>query len=248
MVAGDATTRALRWFLRRGTTLRAGLGLNRGPTPRRPPHERRPLLRPPRRVKTSAGASGITRELAPPGWSASHARASPFGRPDHSPWLYHTGLIRLPRTPGPDADGRLRTPLTSELLPLSTDGIVACKHRRPRPDARKHRHPRIFPARPPPGPLMVIADLAQPEGLATIQPPRTGYCRGCSRNAQPSHLIMIGPARAPRQSRAAAGALAGSGMARDAPRPQPRQRAERAAGRDPPSAPDTGARVECFFR
>ncbi len=184
-LAGDGSTRALRWFLRgRGYHAHAWrLGLNRGPTPEAVAglQERLHRLhaRHGRKVSLVGWSLGgiYARELArrfPELVRQVITLASPFRDPDATAVqrLYRTGFIRPPRTPDPESEvrKRLRTPLTvpTTALYTKTDGIVAWQscvedpgHTRENVAIRaSHCGIGHHPAA-----LMVIADrLAQPEG------------------------------------------------------------------------------------
>jgi pimeloyl-ACP methyl ester carboxylesterase len=141
-LAGDGSTRALRWFLRsRGYHAHAWrLGLNRGPTPEVVAglQERLHRLhhRHGRKVSIVGWSLGgiYARELArrfPELVRQVITLASPFRDPDATAVhrLYRSGLIRPPRTPDPESEvrQRLRTPLAvpTTALYTKTDGIVA---------------------------------------------------------------------------------------------------------------------------
>ncbi len=184
-LAGDGSTRALRWFLRgRGYHAHAWrLGTNRGPTPEviAGLNERLHRLhaRHGRKVSLVGWSLGgiYARELArrlPDLVRQVITLASPFRDPSATAVerLYRTGLIRPPRTPDPESEvrRRLRTPLEvpTSALYTKTDGIVAWQscvedpgHQRENIAIRaSHCGIGHHPAS-----LMVIADrLAQPEG------------------------------------------------------------------------------------
>jgi pimeloyl-ACP methyl ester carboxylesterase len=184
-LAGDASTRALRWFLRdRGYHAHAWrLGMNRGPTPEvvaglgerlhalQARHGRKVSL-----VGWSLG--GIyARELArryPEMVRQVVTLASPFRDPTATTVqrLYQLGIIRAPRTPDPEAEvrRRLRAPLTvpSTALYTKTDGIVAWQSCIDEPGPT-HENVAIRASHcgigHHPASMLVIADrLAQPEG------------------------------------------------------------------------------------
>jgi pimeloyl-ACP methyl ester carboxylesterase len=204
-LAGDASTRALRWFLRdRGYHAHAWrLGRNRGPTPEAIAGmtERLHALhaRHGRRVSIVGWSLGgiYARELArrfPELVRQVITLASPFRDTTATTVsrLYRSGLIRPPRTPDPDAEvqRRLRTPLEvpSSSLYSHTDGIVAWQSCIDDPGPRRENirirasHCGIGHH---PAAMMVIADrLAQPEG--TWRPyiaPLTDWLLGVSRPA-----------------------------------------------------------------
>jgi pimeloyl-ACP methyl ester carboxylesterase len=184
-LAGDTSTRALRWFLRdRGYHAHAWRqGRNRGPTPEAVAGmtERLHALhaRHGRRVSLVGWSLGgiYVRELArrfPDLVRQVITLASPFRDVGATSVarLYRTGLIRPPRTPDPDVEvqRRLRTPLSvpSTCLYSRTDGIVAWRscvdddgpERENIGIRASHCGIGHHPAA-----LMVIADrLAQPEG------------------------------------------------------------------------------------
>src|SRR5262249_44830577 len=125
-LAGDGSTRALRWFLRdRGYHAHAWrLGINHGPTPEVVAGVRDRLhalhARHARKVSLIGWSLGgiYARELArhfPELVRQVITLASPFRDPTASTVarLYRSGLIRPPRTPDPDAEvrRRLRAPL-----------------------------------------------------------------------------------------------------------------------------------------
>ncbi len=201
-LAGDASTRALRWFVRdRGYHAHAWrLGMNRGPTSEvvagltERLHELR--ARHGRKVSVIGWSLGgiYARELArrhPALVRQVITLASPFRDPSATTVsrLYRTGLIREPRTPDPDAEvrRRLRTPLAvpSSALYSKTDGVVAWRSCIDDPGPERENiairashcgmghHP---------GALMVIADrLAQPEGRwRPYAPPLTDWLLGVS--------------------------------------------------------------------
>jgi pimeloyl-ACP methyl ester carboxylesterase len=120
-LAGDASTRALRWFVRdRGYHAHAWrLGMNRGPTSEvvagltERLHELR--ARHGRKVSVIGWSLGgiYARELArrhPALVRQVITLASPFRDPSATTVsrLYRTGLIREPRTPDPDGEVRRR--------------------------------------------------------------------------------------------------------------------------------------------
>ena len=201
-LAGDASTRALRWFLRdRGYHAHAWrLGRNRGPTPELVAgmSERLQALRARHGRKVSLvgwSLGGIyARELArrfPDLVRQVITLASPFRDTSATTVarLYRTGLIRPPRTPDPDADvqRRLRTPLSvpSSSLYTKTDGIVAWQSCLD--DAGPQRENIAIRASHcgighHPAALMVIADrLAQAEGTwRPYTPPLTDWLLGVS--------------------------------------------------------------------
>jgi pimeloyl-ACP methyl ester carboxylesterase len=201
-LAGDTSTRALRWFLRdRGYHAHAWrLGRNRGPTPEaiagmiarlqalHARHGRRVSL-----VGWSLG--GIyARELArrfPDMVRQVITLASPFRDTNATTVarLYRSGLIRPPRTPDPDAEvqRRLRTPLAvpSSSLYSRTDGIVAWRSCLDDPGPTRENiairasHCGIGHH---PAAMLVIADrLSQPEGTwRPYIPPLTDRLLGVS--------------------------------------------------------------------
>ncbi len=184
-LAGDASTRALRWFLRdRGYHAHAWrLGLNRGPTPEVVAGlgERLHSLyaRHGRKVSLVGWSLGgiYARELArrlPDMVRQVITLASPFRDPNATSVqrLYRLGIIRQPRTPDPDAEvlRRLRSPLTvpTSALYSKTDGICAWQSCVDEPGPTRENiairasHCGIGHH---PAALLVIADrLAQPEG------------------------------------------------------------------------------------
>jgi pimeloyl-ACP methyl ester carboxylesterase len=212
-LAGDASTRALRWFLRdRGYHAHAWrLGMNRGPTPEviAGLGERLHALhaRHGRKVSLVGWSLGgiYARELARrlPGMVRQVITlASPFRDPNATTVqrLYRLGIIRQPRTPDPDAEvrRRLRTPLTvpSSALYSKTDGIVAWQSciDDPGPEreniAIRASHCGIGHH---PAAMMVIADrLAQPEG--TWHPyghSFTDWILGVSRPDEPTTVAPV---------------------------------------------------------
>jgi alpha/beta hydrolase family protein len=184
-LAGDASTRALRWFLRdRGYHAHAWrLGMNRGPTPEviAGVGERFHALvaRHQRKVSLVGWSLGgiYARELArrfPKLVRQVVTLASPFRDTSATSVsrLYRSGLIREPRTPDPISDvrRRLRIPLDVPTTALysRTDGIAAWQSCIEEPGpyrenvAIRASHCGIGHH---PAALMVIADrLAQPEG------------------------------------------------------------------------------------
>jgi hypothetical protein len=201
-LAGDGSTRALRWFLRgRGYHAHAWrLGLNRGPTPEVVAglQERLHRLhwRHGRKVSLVGWSLGgiYARELArrfPELVRQVITLASPFRDIDATAVhrLHRSGLIRAPRTPDPENEirTRLRTPLTvpTTALYTKTDGICAWQSciEQPGPTrenvAIRASHCGIGHH---PAALMVIADrLAQPEGTwRPYQAPITDRLLGVS--------------------------------------------------------------------
>jgi pimeloyl-ACP methyl ester carboxylesterase len=202
-LAGDGSTRALRWFLRdRGYHAHAWrLGINHGPTAEVVAGVRDRLhalhARHGRKVSVIGWSLGgiYARELArhfPELVRQVITLASPFRDPTASTVarLYRSGLIRAPRTPDADADvrRRLRAPLTvpTSALYSKTDGIVAWRsciddpgHERENIAIRaSHCGIGHHPAA-----LRVIADrLAQPEGAwRPYVAPLTDWLLGVSR-------------------------------------------------------------------
>jgi pimeloyl-ACP methyl ester carboxylesterase len=184
-LAGDTSTRALRWFLRdRGYHAHAWrLGRNRGPTPEAVEGmtERLHALhaRHGRKISLVGWSLGgiYVRELArrfPDKVRQVITLASPFRDLGATSMarLYRTGLIRQPRTPDPDHEvqRRLRTPLSvpSTNLYSRTDGIVAWRSC-VEDDGPARENVEIRASHcgigHHPASLLVIADrLAQPEG------------------------------------------------------------------------------------
>jgi pimeloyl-ACP methyl ester carboxylesterase len=200
--ANDATTRALRWFVRRnGYHAHAWrLGLNRGPTPEivAGMSERLHSLhaRHGRKISIVGWSLGgiYARELArrfPEMVRQVITLASPFRDPTATTVarVYRSGLIRPPRGPDSEADvrRRLRMPLTvpSSSLYSRTDGIVAWQSCIDDPGPTRENiairasHLGIGHH---PGALMVIADrLAQAEGSwRPYRPPLTDWLLGVS--------------------------------------------------------------------
>jgi hypothetical protein len=201
-LAGDGSTRALRWFLRdRGYHAHAWrLGMNRGPTDE-------VVAGVAERLQSLHARHG--RKVSVVGWSLGgiYARelarrfpdlvrqvitlASPFRDPTATSVerLYRTGIIRPPRTPDPDHEvrKRLRTPLTVPTTALysRTDGICAWQScvEEPGPTreniAIRASHCGIGHH---PAALMVIADrLSQPENTwRPYQAPMTDRLLGVS--------------------------------------------------------------------
>jgi len=207
-LAGDASTRALRWFLRdRGYHAHAWrLGMNRGPTPEAIAGMTERLhdlhARHGRKVSLVGWSLGgiYARELArrfPEMIRQVITLASPFRDTTATSVsrLYRTGLIRPPRTPDPEAEvqRRLRTPLEvpTSALYSKTDGIVAWQSciEEPGPTreniAIRASHCGIGHH---PAALMVIADrLAQPEGTwAPYAAPLRDWLLGVSWGAAPA--------------------------------------------------------------
>jgi len=201
-LAGDASTRALRWFLRRrGYHAHAWrLGRNGGPTPEliAGMSERLHSLhaRHGRKVSMIGWSLGgiYARELArrfPEMVRQVITLASPFRDTTATAVsrLYRSGLIRPPRTPDPDVEvqRRLRTPLAvpSSSLYSRTDGIVAWQSCIDEPGPTRENiairasHCGIGHH---PAALRVIADrLAQPEGeWRPYTPPLTDWLLGVS--------------------------------------------------------------------
>jgi pimeloyl-ACP methyl ester carboxylesterase len=201
-LAGDGSTRALRWFLRgRGYHAHAWrLGMNRGPTPEVIAGLRERLhhlhARHGRKVSVIGWSLGgiYARELArhyPDLVRQVITLASPFRDPTATAVerLYRSGFIRPPRTPDPDSEirRRLRTPLTvpTTALYTKTDGIVAWRScieedgpvRENIAIRASHCGIGHHPAA-----LMVIADrLSQPEGTwRPYAPPLTDRLLGVS--------------------------------------------------------------------
>lgn len=201
-LAGDGSTRALRWFLRgRGYHAHAWrLGTNRGPTPEVIAGLNERLLglhaRHGRKVSLVGWSLGgiYARELArrhPDRVRQVITLASPFRDPSATAVerLYRSGLIRPPRTPDPDPEirRRLRTPLTvpTSALYTKTDGIVAWQScLEDDGPTRENIHIRASHCGigHHPAALMVIADrLAQPEDeWRPYEPPLTDRLLGVS--------------------------------------------------------------------
>jgi pimeloyl-ACP methyl ester carboxylesterase len=207
-LAGDTSTRALRWFLRdRGYHAHAWrLGMNRGPTPEAIAGMQERLhrlhARHGRKVSLVGWSLGgiYARELArrfPEMIRQVITLASPFRDTSATTVarLYRSGLIRPPRTPDPDHEvqRRLRTPLTVPTTALysKTDGIVAWRSCVEEPGpfrenvAIRASHCGIGHH---PAALMVIADrLAQPEGSwRPYAAPFTDWLLGVSWAAVPA--------------------------------------------------------------
>jgi pimeloyl-ACP methyl ester carboxylesterase len=206
-LAGDTSTRALRWYLRdRGYHAHAWrLGMNRGPTPEviAGLGERLHALhaRHGRKVSLVGWSLGgiYARELArrlPEMVRQVITLASPFRDPTATSVqrLYRLGIIRPPRTPDPEAEvrRRLRLPLSvpSTALYTKTDGIVAWQSCIDDPGPT-HENVAIRASHcgigHHPASMMVIADrLAQPEGTwRPYQPPMLDWLLGVSRPERP---------------------------------------------------------------